>query len=169
MIFPFEKDTPRAEELLRRTGFVAKVQSMGGYPPAAYYRLRGVARGTVAATIQFSVIFRDSIDLLSRDRMLALATLGMPIVALAHPRDLALRRFRRRRSCARCRTSIPVADDSRRKSRCDRCRSRRSRRKCPTASIVRYLVSYRDFATIRPPDRDPSPGSEPIGCRASSG
>ena len=41
------------------------------------------------------MIYRDAIEVLTRDRMLALATLGMPIVALAHPRDLALRRFRR--------------------------------------------------------------------------
>ena len=32
MIFPYEKDTPSATELLRRAGFVAKVESMGGNP-----------------------------------------------------------------------------------------------------------------------------------------
>lgn len=92
MIFPFEKDTPRAEALLRQAGFVAKVQSAGGFPPPSYYRLRAVDE----EDSRFSVVFRDSIDLMSRDRMLALATLGMPIVALAHPRDIALRRFGRR-------------------------------------------------------------------------
>ncbi len=91
MIFPFERDTPRAEALLRQTGFVAKVQSAGGFPPPAYYRLRAVDE----EDSRFSVVFRDSIDLMSRDRMLAMATLGMPIVALAHPRDIALRRFGR--------------------------------------------------------------------------
>jgi hypothetical protein len=94
MIFPYEKDTPRATELLRRTGFVAKVQSMDGPPPANYYRLRGIA-AEPSFYKKFSVIYRDAIEILTRDRMLALATLGMPIVALAHPRDLALRRFRR--------------------------------------------------------------------------
>jgi len=39
MIFPYEKDTPRAAELLRRSGFVANVHSMDGNPPANYYRL----------------------------------------------------------------------------------------------------------------------------------
>jgi hypothetical protein len=92
MIFPFEKDTPRAEALLRQAGFVAKVQSAGGFPPPSYYRLRAVDEDDCP----FSVVFRDSIDLMSRDRMLAMATLGMPIVALAHPRDIALRRFGRR-------------------------------------------------------------------------
>ena len=94
MIFPYEKDTPRATELLRRTGFVAKVQSMDGPPPANYYRLRSVA-DEPSFYNEFSVIYRDSIEVLTRDRMLALATLGMPVVAIAHPRDLSLRRFRR--------------------------------------------------------------------------
>ena len=43
----------------------------------------------------FSVVFRDSVGTLNRDQMLALATLGMPIVALAHPYDVGLRRFPR--------------------------------------------------------------------------
>ncbi|MGC2491515.1 hypothetical protein [Candidatus Binatus sp.] len=94
MIFPYEKDTPRATELLRRAGFVAKVESMGGNPPLDYYRLRVVGEES-SCDDEFSVIYRDSIDLLNRDRMLALATLGMPVIALAHPRDLSLRRFQR--------------------------------------------------------------------------
>jgi hypothetical protein len=94
MIFPYEKDTPRATDLLRRTGFVAKVQSMDGPPPADYYRLRGIVDEPPFSQ-GFSVIFRDSIEVLTRDRMLALATLGMPVIALAHPRDLSLRRFHR--------------------------------------------------------------------------
>jgi hypothetical protein len=94
MIFPYEKDTVAATELLRRTGFVAKVQSTDGAPPHDYYRLRSLADGP-SFYDEFSVIYRDSIEILTRDRMLALATLGMPIVALAHPRDLSLRRFRR--------------------------------------------------------------------------
>ncbi len=94
MIFPYEKDTPRATELLRRTGFVAKVRSMDGPPPANYYRLRSAA-DEPSSYHEFSVIYRDAIEILTRDRMLALAALGMPIVALAHPRDLALRRFQR--------------------------------------------------------------------------
>jgi hypothetical protein len=93
MIFPYEKDTTHAVQLLRRSGFIANVHSMDGNPPANYYRLPG---GTDEVTGRgFSMIFRDSIDVLSRDRMLALATLGMPVVAIAHPRDLSLRRFRR--------------------------------------------------------------------------
>jgi len=167
MIFPFEKDTPRAEELLRRTGFVAKVQSAGGLPPPAYYRLRGVVPEP-SRDDPFSVVFRDSIDLLSRDRMLALATLGMPIVALAHPRDLALRRFGRLDRAALSYFD-PVV----------RFAAKKSLRPMPLEEIAAEtppclpasldLVSYRDFATIRPPNRDLYPGSGPIGCKASSG
>ena len=94
MIFPYEKDTPAATDLLRRAGFVAKVESMGGDSPADYYRLRD-AEDESPYDDEFSLIYRDSIDLLSRDRMLALATLGMPVIALAHPRDISLRRFPR--------------------------------------------------------------------------
>jgi len=94
MIFPYEKDTSVATDLLRSAGFVAKVRSMDGNPPADYYRLRGVG-DEASFDNEFSLIYRDSIDLLSRDRMLALATLGMPVIALAHPRDLSLRRFQR--------------------------------------------------------------------------
>jgi hypothetical protein len=92
MIFPYEKDTPTATDLLRRAGFLAKVESMGGNPPADYYRLREVG-DEPSLDDEFSVVYRDSIDLLSRNRMLALATLGMPVIALAHPCDLSLRRF----------------------------------------------------------------------------
>lgn len=95
MIFPFEKDTPGAEELLRRAGFRAKVQSAGGLPPREYYRLRAGAPEP-SLDIPFSVVFRDSVETLTRDQMLALATLGMPVVALAHPRNVGLRRFGRR-------------------------------------------------------------------------
>jgi hypothetical protein len=94
MIFPYEKDTPAATDLLRRAGFVAEVKSMGGDSPADYYRLRD-AEDESPYDDEFSLIYRDSIDLLSRDRMLALATLGMPVIALAHPRDISLRRFPR--------------------------------------------------------------------------
>jgi hypothetical protein len=91
MVFPFEKSTPGADAVLRRSGFTAKVQSAAGLPPASYYRPLGRVGHD-----HFSIVFRDSIEVLTRDQMLALATLGMPIVALAHPRDLALRRVSRR-------------------------------------------------------------------------
>lgn len=95
MVFPFEKGTPRADALLHRGGFVAKVQSTGDHLPATYYTLRE-GRDFSSLDTPFSVVLRDSVEVLTRDRMLALAILGMPIVALAHPRNLGLRRFGRR-------------------------------------------------------------------------
>ena len=99
MIFPFEKDTPHAHELLRRAAFVAKVQCdhSGGQSPSPY-RLRALQHERSSDSL--SIMLRDSTDNLNRDRMLALATLGMPIIALAHPCDLALRRFARRDAAA---------------------------------------------------------------------
>jgi hypothetical protein len=100
MIFPFEKDTPSAVELLRHQSFIAKVQSFDYEvrvsPPPNYYRLRHLQQSRSDGE-SFAVIFRDAIEMLSRGRMLALATLGMPIIAIGHPRNLALRRFGRLR------------------------------------------------------------------------
>jgi hypothetical protein len=96
MIFPFERDSPRAHEVLRRTAFIAKVQCEDGINQAPnFYRLRSL-QNDHASNYALSIIYRHSPDSLSRDRMLALATLGMPVIALAHPGDLALRRFSRR-------------------------------------------------------------------------
>jgi hypothetical protein len=95
MIFPFEKSTPQADELLRRSKFVAKVQCYdNGRAIPWCSRLRSLQNET-GSNASLPVIFRHSIDQLSRDRMLALAVLGMPISALAHPRDLGLRRLGR--------------------------------------------------------------------------
>ncbi len=96
MIFPFEKDTPAISKMLRENGFIAKVQSFDYEvrisPPSSYYALRSTPSDSSPES-SFSVLFRDAIEMLSRDRMLALATLGMPIVAIGHPRNLALRRL----------------------------------------------------------------------------
>jgi len=96
MIFPYEKDSPACVELLRRADFVAKVQSFDPDPkavPDSYFRLRS-AQADTSAVASFATLFRDSEEMLNRDRMLALATLGMPIIALAHPNNLGVQRFR---------------------------------------------------------------------------
>ncbi len=96
MIFPYEKDTPTCVELLRRADFVAKVQSFDPDPraaPRSYFRLRSAQTDTSAGAT-FATLFRESEAMLDRNRMLALATLGMPIIALAHPNNLGVQRFR---------------------------------------------------------------------------
>ncbi len=96
MIFPYEKDSPACDSLLRRSGFVAKVESFDPDPqvvPSAYFRLRSGASND-SDSAPFSVLLRDEESRLSRNRMLALAALGLPIIALAHPNDLGVQRFR---------------------------------------------------------------------------
>jgi hypothetical protein len=95
MIFPFERDTPATVELLRRAGFLAMAET----PPLD---LDDGNAATGGATVDgaadrdddnFMVLKRYPVGALTRSRMLALATLGLPIIAAAHPRDVSLRRL----------------------------------------------------------------------------
>jgi hypothetical protein len=95
MIFPFEKDTSQATDLLHKSSFLAKAlcyDSARATPDC--FRLRSL-QDENAFDHSLAVIYRHAVEQLSRDRMLALAVLGMPISALAHPRDLGLRRIER--------------------------------------------------------------------------
>jgi hypothetical protein len=95
MIFPFERDTPRAVDLLRRAGFLAMAET----PPLAPNDDNPANGGATAdgaadrADEKLIVLKRYPVAALSRTRMLALATLGRPIIAAAHPRDVSLRRL----------------------------------------------------------------------------
>jgi hypothetical protein len=95
MIFPFERDTPATVELLRRAGFLAMAET----PPLApddENSATGVATVDGAADRahnDFVVLKRYPVAALTRSRMLALATLGLPIIVAAHPRDVSLRRL----------------------------------------------------------------------------
>ncbi len=100
MIFPFEKDTPKADALLRQSDFIAKVRCYSEDLATPHcFRLRSLQNDN-SRSDSFVTIYRYSVDQLTRDHMLALAILGMPISALAHPRDLALRRVERHNSAA---------------------------------------------------------------------
>jgi hypothetical protein len=98
MIFPFERDTPRCVEFLEGHGFIAKTQT----PPdtqadadasgsAAPATTRPPAPG--AAPERFIVLERFPVARLTRNRMLARAVLGLPIIAAAHPPDIGLVRL----------------------------------------------------------------------------
>jgi len=96
MIFPYEKDNAACVALLRRADYVARVQSFDPDPkavPRSYFRLRSAQTDTSAGA-SFATLLRDSVEMLNRNRMLALATLGMPIIALAHPNNLGVQRLR---------------------------------------------------------------------------
>ena len=97
MIFPYEKDSPVCDELLKRSDFIAKVQSFDpdiNAVPRSYFRLRSTRIDRPAPIAQFNVLLREEETKLTRDRMLALAALGLPIIALAHPNNLGVQRFR---------------------------------------------------------------------------
>jgi len=95
MIFPFERDTPRVVELLRRAGFLAIAET----PPLAPNDDNPATGGATAdgaadqADDNFMILKRYPVAALTRTRMLALATLGRPIIVAAHPRDVSLRRL----------------------------------------------------------------------------
>jgi hypothetical protein len=96
IIFPFERADRRAEELLLNEGFVAAAEqprldeSEAGMP--AYLRF---AHDSCMHESGMRFLHRYEADFLTRDRMLAIAALGMPILAFAHPKDVRLRRLSR--------------------------------------------------------------------------
>jgi len=94
MIFPFERDTPATVALLKRTGFLAMAET----PPLAPDGNGATGGATVElaadrADDNFMILKRYPVAALTRSRMLALATLRLPIIAAAHPRDVSLRRL----------------------------------------------------------------------------
>ena len=96
LIFPFERADRRTEDLLLNEGFIAAAEQPrideGEPGMPAYLRF-----ANVACTHQSGMRFlhRYEADFLTRDRMLALASLGMPILAFGHPKDVRLRRLSR--------------------------------------------------------------------------
>jgi hypothetical protein len=98
MIFPFERAAPGHFPMLARAGFVASVEEprltscADPHSPAPPSDSRAAR---VDAASGFVVLHRYPAISLTRDRMLAMAMLGLPIIALAHPEDVGLRRFSR--------------------------------------------------------------------------
>ncbi len=98
MIFPFERSAPEQFGLLAQAGFLACVEearhSHAPQAPAPGY----LADSLPCLTDEdcgFTVLYRYRAATLTRDRMLAMAALGLPIIAYAHPEDVGLRRFSR--------------------------------------------------------------------------
>jgi hypothetical protein len=95
MVFPFEKSTLALLRLLADSGFAATVESVD--ESAERYQ-------DVPSYIRFStsvrtpgdplpVLHRYPCKSLTRSRLLALATLGNPIIAAAHPGNISLGRL----------------------------------------------------------------------------
>jgi len=98
MIFPFERSTMAQLRLLHEAGFLACVGEPGDWhnfdahlPRYLHCSLPSI----IDPSSGFAVLYRYRVSALSRDRMLAMASLGVPIIAYAHPDDLRLRRLSR--------------------------------------------------------------------------
>jgi len=96
MIFPFERAHRSTEELLLNEGFLAAAEQPRhdeGVNAVPEY-LRYCDPSCVHESgLRF--LHRYESEFLTRDRMIAIASLGMPILAFAHPNDVRLRRLSR--------------------------------------------------------------------------
>jgi len=96
IIFPFERADRRSEALLLKEGFIGGAeqphcdQGDGAIP--GYLRF---SDGGCLHQSGMHFLHRYEAEFLTRDRMLAIAALGMPILAFAHPKDLGLKRLAR--------------------------------------------------------------------------
>lgn len=99
MVFPFEKDSAGSIAVLKRAGFIAKAESHD-HPTAPEMAATEILSdaGTDEADRNFTVLERYDVGVLTRERMLARAALGLPVIVAAHPRDVALRRLASLRS-----------------------------------------------------------------------
>jgi hypothetical protein len=98
MIFPFERSAPSQFPLLARAGFLAVVKeplhSSCSDPNLPGY-LEGSLPACVDATSGLTVLYRFPAASLTRERMLAMAALGLPIIAVGHPDEVGLKRLSR--------------------------------------------------------------------------
>ena len=96
MIFPYERAHRSAEELLLKEGFLAAAEQPRHDEGAA--EMPEYLRYSDASCFHDSglrFLHRYEAAFLTRDRMIAIAALGMPILAFAHPKDVRLRRLSR--------------------------------------------------------------------------
>ena len=98
MIFPFERSAPKQFALLARAGFLASVEEPRHPPCSDPHRRENHGDSQPARTDAasgFTVLYRYPAVSLTRDRMLAMAALGLPIIAFGHPDQVGLKRFAR--------------------------------------------------------------------------
>jgi hypothetical protein len=93
IIFPFERAHRSAEELVLKEGFLAGAEQPRHDEGAAIPRYLRYSEDSCVHESGLRFLHRYEAQFLTRDRMLALASLGMPILAFAHPRDVRLRRL----------------------------------------------------------------------------
>jgi hypothetical protein len=94
VIFPYERAHHRVEHLLQNEGFLAAAEqprhdeSAPGEPGYLRY-----CRAWCTHPSGLRFLHRYEAAFLTRDRMLAIAALGLPILAFGHPKDVRLRRL----------------------------------------------------------------------------
>jgi hypothetical protein len=96
MIFPFERANPEAVRLARREGFIASFENPDNRSELERFLPSFMRYSTPLQPfygLYYPVLRRFPASALSRDRMLALTALGLPVVASAHPKDLGLQRL----------------------------------------------------------------------------
>lgn len=99
MIFPYERGGQPAEELVVREGFIAGAEqpredeNVGDFDMRAEYLRYSTPGCEHDSGLRF--LHRYESRFLTHDRMLAMVSLGLPILAFGHPRDLGLRRLSR--------------------------------------------------------------------------
>jgi hypothetical protein len=97
IIFPFERHSPPVIEAARKAGFLAAFENPFTEPA---YEIALPSFLRMSTPLQpmygsyFPVYRRFAARLMDRNRMLALAALGMPIVVTIHPRDIGMTRLR---------------------------------------------------------------------------
>ncbi len=98
MIFPFERSAPNQFPLLMQKGFLAVVQEPR-HSSCSDPKLPGYLEGSLPARVDaasaLTVLYRYPAASLTRARMLAMAALGLPIIAVAHPDEVGLKRLSR--------------------------------------------------------------------------
>lgn len=98
MIFPFERSAPHQFPLLAHAGFLASVEEPRR-PSCSDPHLPGYFADSLPAHADpssgFTILHRYPAASLTRERMLAMAALGLPIIAVAHPNGVGLKRLSR--------------------------------------------------------------------------
>ncbi|HVN29805.1 MAG TPA: hypothetical protein VMT64_15020 [Candidatus Binataceae bacterium] len=96
IIFPYERAHSSAERLLIKEGFLAGAeQPRHDDVPAGAPSYLNYCAGWCAHESGLRFLHRYEADFLTRDRMLAIAALGLPLLAFGHPKDVGLRRLSR--------------------------------------------------------------------------
>lgn len=96
IVFPMERTNASAERVALENHFLAGVEQPREDELAARVpRYLRYSRPASAHEGGFPFLHRFESKFLTRDRMIAMASLGLPILAFCHPKDVCLRRFSR--------------------------------------------------------------------------